>query len=258
MNRTVAQVHALLYFSAGPLTAEDIAEALSVARSNVSTSLRDLQNWELVQATHQMGDRRDYFSTSHDAWQLFLTVVQQRVEREIEPTISALGRLVMEVRADRQPEVTARIAGMHAFLQEMHGWYQQMAKLPPDTLHSPRNQVAAGPPQREGGEMITLDVNGIEEAVAQPVANAQVAPQIGLEQYYSEAGPDYAAWSREFNMQVGYYRAGANPLHRESMLEQMNAEVLARLHLDDIAEPRLLDLGWGLSATLRSFALRLP
>ena len=106
--------------------------------------------------------------------------------------------------------------------------------------------------------MVTAEVNVIEEAVAQPVANAQVAPQIGLEQYYSEAGPDYAAWSREFNMHFGYYRAGANPLHRESMLEQMNAEVLARLHLDDIAEPRLLDLGCGLGATLRSFARRLP
>jgi cyclopropane fatty-acyl-phospholipid synthase-like methyltransferase len=79
-----------------------------------------------------------------------------------------------------------------------------------------------------------------------------------LEQYYSEAGPDYAAWSREFNMHFGYYRAGANPLHRESMLEQMNAEVLTRLHLNDLPEPRLLDLGCGLGATLRSFARRLP
>src|SRR5229473_5818995 len=93
VNLTVAQVHALLYLSAELLTAEDIAEALSVARSNVSTSLRELQNWQLVQATHQMGDRREFFSTSHDAWQLFLTVAQQRVEREIEPTIAALGRL---------------------------------------------------------------------------------------------------------------------------------------------------------------------
>jgi cyclopropane fatty-acyl-phospholipid synthase-like methyltransferase len=79
-----------------------------------------------------------------------------------------------------------------------------------------------------------------------------------LEQYYSESGPDYAAWSPEFNMHFGYYRAGANPLDRESMLEQMNAEVLARLDLDDIEEPRLLDLGCGLGATLRSFARRLP
>jgi len=84
------------------------------------------------------------------------------------------------------------------------------------------------------------------------------APRIGLEQYYSEAGPDYAAWSREFNMHFGYYRAGANPLHREAMLEQMNREVLARLHVDGVREPKLLDLGCGLGATLRSFAHRLP
>jgi len=125
---TMAQVHALLYLSAEPLTAEDIAEALSVARSNASSSLRELQNWQLVQATHQMGDRREFFSTSE--------VVRQRVEREIEPTIATLGRLATEARAEKQPEVTARIASMHVFLQEMHGWYQQMTKLPPNTLRS--------------------------------------------------------------------------------------------------------------------------
>jgi DNA-binding transcriptional regulator GbsR (MarR family) len=136
VNRTVAQVHALLYLSTEPLPAEDIAEALSVARSNVSTSLRELQNWQLVQTMPQLGDRRDFFSTSQDVWQLFLTVLQQRVEREIEPTIAVLGRLAAEARAEKQPEVTARIAGMHAFLQEIHGWYEQMAKLPPSTLRS--------------------------------------------------------------------------------------------------------------------------
>jgi len=134
VNRTVAQVHALLYLSPDPLTAEDIAEALSVARSNVSTSLKELQNWQLVQATHRMGDRREFFSTSQDVWHLFLTVIQQRVEREIEPTIAALGRLAVEARAEKRPEVTARIAGMHAFLEEMHGWYREMSKLPPDKL----------------------------------------------------------------------------------------------------------------------------
>jgi len=136
VNRTVAQVHALLCLSAEPLTAEHIAEALSVARSNVSTSLRELQNWQLVHATHQMGDRRDFFATSHDVWQLFLTVVQQRVERETEPTIATLGRLAREARGEKQPEVTARIAGMYAFLQDMHGWFQQVAKLPPSTQRS--------------------------------------------------------------------------------------------------------------------------
>jgi MPBQ/MSBQ methyltransferase len=97
-----------------------------------------------------------------------------------------------------------------------------------------------------------------ETSATKPVSAHCGVPRIGLEQYYSEAGPDYAAWSREFNMHFGYYRAGANPLHREAMLEQMNAEVLARLNLEGIAEPRLLDLGCGLGATLRSFARRLP
>jgi MPBQ/MSBQ methyltransferase len=97
-----------------------------------------------------------------------------------------------------------------------------------------------------------------EEALGQTTIAAPVAPPISLEQYYSEAGPDYAAWSREFNMHFGYYRAGANPLNREAMLEQMNAEVLSRLRLDGIPEPSLLDLGCGLGATLRSLARRLP
>src|SRR5246500_4489553 len=97
-------------------------------------------------------------------------------------------------------------------------------------------------------------MNSETMASQEEVASAQ----IGLEQYYSEAGPDYAAWSREFNMHFGYYRAGANPLDREAMLEQMNAEVLSRLKLDGITEPQLLDLGCGLGATLRSFARRLP
>jgi MPBQ/MSBQ methyltransferase len=103
--------------------------------------------------------------------------------------------------------------------------------------------------------MIAANVNAIEEVIARRIA---AAPQIGLEQYYVEAGPDYAAWSSEFNMHFGYYRAGANPLNRESMLEQMNAEVLSRLRLDGVSDPLLLDLGCGLGATLRSFARRLP
>lgn len=105
--------------------------------------------------------------------------------------------------------------------------------------------------------MIVAKLNA--EALARPAVPPHVAaPQISLEQYYSEAGPDYAAWSPEFNMHFGYYRAGANPFDREAMLEQMNAEVLARLRLKGIAEPQLLDLGCGLGATLRSFVRRLP
>src|SRR5215472_10272044 len=106
------------------------------------------------------------------------------------------------------------------------------------------------------GQMIAAKLEA--EALAQPVVLSHSAPQVSLEQYYSEAGPDYAAWRPEFNMHFGYYRAGANPLRRESMLEQMNGEVLARLRLADNPEPMLLDLGCGLGATLRSIARRLP
>src|SRR5258707_13641293 len=100
VNRTVAQVHALLYLSPESLTAEDIAETLSVARSNVSTSLKELQNWNLVQIDSHIGDRRDYFQTSSDVWALFLTVIEQRVEREIAPTLTMLRRCAAEAQAD--------------------------------------------------------------------------------------------------------------------------------------------------------------
>ncbi len=138
VNRTVAQVHALLYLSPEPLAAEEIADSLSVARSNVSTSLKELQNWNLVQTDSRMGDRREYFRTTADVWTLFLTVVDQRVEREIIPTMTMLRRLVTQARAERpaQPIVTARITAMQLFLEELHGWYAQIKKLPPASLHS--------------------------------------------------------------------------------------------------------------------------
>ncbi len=142
VNRTVAQVHALLYLSPEPLTAEDIAETLSVARSNVSTSLKELQNWQLVSVQHQMGDRRDFFTTSTDVWELFLTVVEQRVHREIVPTLAALDRLSEEMRKDKtEPQTAARIHSLQAFLQELHGWYLQVKSLPPSTL---RSMIALG------------------------------------------------------------------------------------------------------------------
>jgi DNA-binding transcriptional regulator GbsR (MarR family) len=138
VNRTVAQVHALLYLSPEPLTAEEIADALSVARSNVSNSLKELQNWNLVQIDSRMGDRRDYFRTTTDVWTLFLSVVEQRIEREIIPTMTMLQRLVVQTRVERpaQPIVTARITAMQIFLEELHGWYTQIKKLPPASLHS--------------------------------------------------------------------------------------------------------------------------
>ncbi len=101
------------------------------------------------------------------------------------------------------------------------------------------------------GEAERLDVAAV-------AAGDQAEQRVGLEQYYSEAGPDYAAWSPEFNMHFGYCAWGMNPLRRERMLERMNAEVLRRLRIDKNAASRVLDMGCGLGATLRSFARRLP
>jgi SAM-dependent methyltransferase len=95
-------------------------------------------------------------------------------------------------------------------------------------------------------------------AVAPRTADPRVPLRIGLEQYYTEAGPDYEAWSRGFNMHFGYHRFPANPLDRESMLEQMNREVLERLQLRNTFKPAVLDLGCGLGATLRAIARDVP
>src|SRR5712692_10282374 len=98
VNRTVAQVHALLYLSPRPLTAEEIAAALSVARSNVSTSLRELQSWGVVKIVHVLGDRRDYFESMKDVWEMARIVLDGRKQREIDPTLAALRECVVEAQ----------------------------------------------------------------------------------------------------------------------------------------------------------------
>jgi cyclopropane fatty-acyl-phospholipid synthase-like methyltransferase len=86
-------------------------------------------------------------------------------------------------------------------------------------------------------------------------ASTETAP-VSFQRYYEEAGPDYAAWSANFNMHFGFFRRGMNPFAREAMLEEMNRQILDRLHLKD--DSRVLDMGCGLGATLRSFARRIP
>src|SRR5256714_6557908 len=76
INRTVAQIHALLYLSPRPLHAEEITESLSVARSNVSGSLRELQSWGIVKVVHVLGDRRDHFESMKDVWEMFRIIVE--------------------------------------------------------------------------------------------------------------------------------------------------------------------------------------
>lgn len=135
VNRTVAQIHALLYLTGKPLPADEIADTLQVARSNVSTSIRELQAWNLVRLVHVQGDRRDHFETSTDIWELSRTIVRERKEREIEPTIAMLKELLRspELMVDG-PERVRRIHEMQVMLESLSAWSDEMLRLDTDTL----------------------------------------------------------------------------------------------------------------------------
>ena len=136
VNRTVSQIHALLYLSPVPLNAEEIAATLSVARSNVSTSLRELQNWALINVVHVMGDRRDHFTAKGDTWEMFMTILEERKRRELEPTRTMLRQCVLEMAADKDtPEtVKARIRNVLTFVSTLTDWFDQVKGLPKSTL----------------------------------------------------------------------------------------------------------------------------
>ena len=135
VNRTVAQIHALLFVLGKPLTAEDISDALGVARSNVSTSLRELANWNLVRTTHIMGDRRDFFETSSDVWELMRIIVRERKLREFDPTVAMLTETVADAAfAAVPPEQQKRIRETHALMRDLSGWTNDMLKLEPPIL----------------------------------------------------------------------------------------------------------------------------
>lgn len=136
LNRTVAQIHALLYLSPRPLAADEICEALGVARSNVSTSLRELQNWGIVRIAHVLGDRRDHFETITDVWELFRRVLDERKRREIDPTLQFLRDCVREAEAagNEGSRTGARLAEMRDFFETMSRWYDDLHALPTQRL----------------------------------------------------------------------------------------------------------------------------
>ena len=133
INRTVAQLHALIYLAPKPLNADDICEALGVARSNVSTSLRELQNWKLIKISHVLGDRRDHFeSVTSDVWEMFRIVLDERKKREIDPTLKMLEACVAQAEQGGKPEelTRERLAAMHEFFAMMSDWYGKVDQLP--------------------------------------------------------------------------------------------------------------------------------
>ena len=136
VSRSVAQIHDLLFLAPQPLTADTIAETLNVARSNVSVSLKELQAWDLVSVTHQLGDRRDYFQARKDIWEVLTAIMDGRKKREIDPTLLVLRECSAEAKKDPEtPEqVRQRIAEMQEFLEEVSGWYEQIRAMPRPTL----------------------------------------------------------------------------------------------------------------------------
>jgi DNA-binding transcriptional regulator GbsR (MarR family) len=135
VNRSVAQVHALLYLSPKPLHAEDIVETLGLARSNVSNSLKELQSWELVKICHVIGDRRDHFEAMKDVQEMFNLVIEGRRRREIDPTITLLRDLSMDAESDEaiDPDMKKQVNEMLEFLEVMTHWYDLIRKLPNKT-----------------------------------------------------------------------------------------------------------------------------
>lgn len=131
VNRSVAQIHALLHIAPDPMTAEDICETLGFARSNVSNGLKELQGWKLVKVSRQLGDRRDHFTSVRDMFDLVDTVIEGRREREFAPTLVALREVMKEAEADNTPpKIKDRMAETLRVMQMFDDWYVDFARLP--------------------------------------------------------------------------------------------------------------------------------
>jgi DNA-binding transcriptional regulator GbsR (MarR family) len=138
INRTVAQVHALLFLSPRPVPADEISSTLAVARSNVSTSLRELQGWGIVRMVHVLGDRREHFESIKDVWEIFRIVSAERKRREIDPTLRVIGECVAELKTNPQGDGSAytreRLEEMLEFLTVMTGLFEEVLRMPTPAL----------------------------------------------------------------------------------------------------------------------------
>ena len=136
VNRSVAQIQALLYLSDRPLTAEEIADSLGMARSNVSNSLKELITWKLIRRVPMLGDRRDHFEAEADLWQILTRIAQGRKEREIDPAVAAINEVLKQ--AEKDPSVSKvarmRLNEMQSFMTTLDAWFGQMLSVPPATL----------------------------------------------------------------------------------------------------------------------------
>ncbi len=135
VNRTMSQIHALLFVTGRPMNADELCDQLGVARSNVSTSLRELQGWGLVKVVHLLGDRRDHFETTGDVWELLRTIVRGRKQREFDPTIQTLRECLAHPDLARESAVARqRINETLVLMETTSAWADEMLRLPPETL----------------------------------------------------------------------------------------------------------------------------
>jgi DNA-binding transcriptional regulator GbsR (MarR family) len=136
INRTVAQIHALLFISPQPLNADDIVETLAVARSNVSTSLKELQSWGIVKMVHILGDKRDHFESMKDVWEMFRVVLNERKRREIDPTTQMLHECIAEAERDKASDdyTVARLRDLRDFFETTSAWYVQIRQWPTNAI----------------------------------------------------------------------------------------------------------------------------
>lgn len=136
VNRSVSQIHALLYASKQPLAAEDIADTLGIARSNVSNSLKELQAWNLIRPVPVLGDRRTFYQSETDLWTLVTRIAAGRKARELDPATAALRQCVDMCRDDESvdPVVQLRLREMLDFVERISRWYDQMIALPRATI----------------------------------------------------------------------------------------------------------------------------
>lgn len=136
INRTVAQIHALLFISHRPRNAEQIADVLGVARSNVSNSLKELQGWGIVRLVHVMGDKRDHFESMKEVWEMFRVVLDERKKREIDPTLAMLRTCVAEAEKDQDTDeyTEQKLRELADFFETTTAWYGQIRQWPTGAL----------------------------------------------------------------------------------------------------------------------------
>lgn len=143
ISRSVAQIHALLFLTPDPLNAEQISDTLGIARSNVSTSLKELQAWGLVQKSHVLGDRKDHFSAEKDCWEMMNCIIAERKKREIEPALAFVRDCMGNAEKEKKipAETKENMRSMLEFLETVDGWYETLQSVPAKTIVKTINKM---------------------------------------------------------------------------------------------------------------------